>query len=122
MTWYSCQPGIIQSLRLSRQPFGLMLWFYINNIQSDLFHSGFYRLMSFAHGGPSLGVIYILDRLTLTGNNLIFSITDAVSTQRFATEDENISANIMTINKYPISLCILVNLNFYKTSTTTYSV
>lgn len=78
--------------------------------------------MSFAHGGPSLGVIYILDRLTLTGNNLIFSITDAVSTQRFATEDENISANIMTINKYPISLCILVNLNFYKTSTTTYSV
>jgi hypothetical protein len=64
-----------------------MLGFYINNVLSDLLHSGFYSLVSFAHGGPSLGVIYILEMLTLTGNNFIFSTNHAVSTQTFAAEE-----------------------------------
>jgi hypothetical protein len=69
-----------------------MLGYYINNILSHLLLSGFYSLVSFAHGGPSLGVIYILDRFTLKGNNFIFSTTNAVATQTFATEDKNVSA------------------------------
>jgi hypothetical protein len=68
-----------------------------------------------------LGVIYILDRLTLTGNKFILSTTDAVSTQTFATEDKSISANIMIINTYLISLRILINTDFFKISTTTYN-
>ena len=88
--------------------------YYINNILSDLLHSGFYSLVSFAHGGSSLGVIYILDRLALAGHNFIFSVTDAVSTQTFATEDENVSAKIMIVNTYLIPLCLLINIDFLK--------
>jgi hypothetical protein len=49
--------------------------------------------MLIADGGPSLGVIYILDRLALTGNNFIFFTTDVVSTQTFTTEDKNVSSH-----------------------------
>lgn len=49
--------------------------------------------MSFAHGCSSLDVIHILDRFALKGNNkFIFSTTDALWTQTFTTQDENVSA------------------------------
>lgn len=86
--------------------------YYINSILSDLLHAVFYSLVSFAHGGPSLGVIYILDRLAPTRNNFIFSTTSALSTRTFAAEDKNMSANIMIVSPYPIPFCILLNLDF----------
>jgi hypothetical protein len=97
-------------------PFGLIPGYYINNILSDLLHAVFYSLVSFAHGGPSLGLIYILDRLAPMGNNFIFSTTNGLSTRTFAAEDKNISANIMIVNPYPIPFCILIYLDFLKYS------
>jgi hypothetical protein len=106
-------------LRLSRQPFGLMLGYYINNILSDLLHSGFYSLMLIADGGPSLGVIYILDRLALTVNNFIFSTTDVVSTQTFTTED-NVSSKKWSSILTPFHCVFLLILNLLSISMTSY--